>query len=571
MFVKIRRRKRGGHVYEYVDIVENHRVDGRVQRTVLGTLGRRDQLPAHKIDALIGHLRKLASPEGVRGVRLGDVRINASREYGPVLCAWQLWRELGLAEMLDRLPRSKGAPTAEATFRMVANRLVEPRSKLGLVDWTDDRGHLHQGWQNQVEWPSQQAELGHQHYLRAMDRLHPHRQQIEDQLFRRVTELFSLPLRLVFYDVTSTYFEGDGVCEIADYGHSSDHREDRAQVVIGLAVTQEGLPITHRVFKGDTVDVTTLAPMSAELRERFGLKEPVIVGDRGMFSDANLVALRKQGFKYVLCLRSRQSKEFGQALAAALGQGLRRPRQLDAERVQAEVAVESGHRHLVVYSALRARHDFEVRDRRLRRALEPLRRLRERAPKEYLSEREIVARANRILVESKVGKLFNYEVGFGSFRFWLRRDLYRRERGSDGFFVLKTNHPELPAPEVLGSYLQLQEVERAFRVVKSLLKLRPIYHWRQPRVEAHIFIVFLAFLLAKVLELKLRTAGLELSIAHALDQLSELKAVEHTWEEQAIVVQATRPQPLTERILAALGVRLANPLVRVTRLEPPAV
>ena len=146
-----------------------------------------------------------------------------------------------------------------------------------------------------------------------------------------------------------------------------------------------------------------------------------------------------------------------------------------------------------------------------------------------------------------------------------------RERGSDGFFVLKTNHPELPAPEVLGSYLQLQEVERAFRVVKSLLKLRPIYHWRQPRVEAHIFIVFLAFLLAKVLELKLRTAGLELSIAHALDQLSELKAVEHTWEEQAIVVQATRPQPLTERILAALGVRLANPLVRVTRLEPPAV
>jgi hypothetical protein len=93
-----------------------------------------------------------------------------------------------------------------------------------------------------------------------------------------------------------------------------------------------------------------------------------------------------------------------------------------------------------------------------------------------------VARATRILIESKVGKLFDYEAGFGSFRFWLRRDLYRRERGGDGFFVLKTNHPELPASEVLQSYLQLQEVERAFRVVKTLLKLRPIYHWRQPRV-----------------------------------------------------------------------------------------
>jgi len=565
VFVKIRRRIKDGHVYEYVDIVENHRVQGRVQRTVLGTLGRRDQLSPHKIDALIGHLRKLASPEGLRGVRLGDVRINASREYGPVLAAWQLWKELGLAEMLDRLPRSQGAPTAEAVFRMVANRLVDPRSKLGLVDWTDERGQLHRGWQAQVEWPSQQAELGHQHYLRAMDRLLPHRQQIEDQLFRRVTEIFSLPLRLVFYDVTSTYFEGDGVCEIAGYGHSSDHREDRAQVVIGLAVTQEGLPITHRVFKGNTVDVSTLAPMSAELKERFGLREPVVVCDRGMFSDANLTALEEQGFKYVLCLRSREQKEFGQALAAALGQGLRRPRQLDAERVLAEVSVEPDRRHLVVYSAMRARHDFEVRDRRLRRALEALWRLHERAPKEYLSEREIVSRATRILVESKVGKLFEYQAGFGSFRFWLRRDLYRRERRADGFFVLKTNHADLPAPEILQSYLQLQEVERAFRAVKTLLKLRPVYHWRQPRVEAHIFIVFLAFLLAKALELKLHAAGLDLSIAHALDQLAQLKAVEHTWEEQAIVVQATRPDRLTERVLTALGIRLTSHVVRVTR------
>ncbi len=127
-----------------------------------------------------------------------------------------------------------------------------------------------------------------------MDRLLPHRQAIEDQLFFRVTELFSLPLSLVFYDVTSTYFEGDGACELADYGHSSDHREDRAQVVVGLAVTQEGLPITHRVFAGNTVDVTTLTPMTKELRQRFGLPEAVIVGDRGMFSDANVQALGKR-------------------------------------------------------------------------------------------------------------------------------------------------------------------------------------------------------------------------------------------------------------------------------------
>jgi transposase len=565
VFVKIRRRKRAGHVYEYVDIVENHKVQGKVQRTVLGTLGRRDQLPPHKIDALIGHLRKLASPEGLRGVLLGDVRVNASREYGPVLAAWQLWQELGLKEILDRLPRSQGAPTAEAVFRMVANRLVEPRSKLGLVDWEDERGHRHRGWQNQVEWPSQSVELGHQHYLRAMDRLLPHREQIEEQVFARATSLLSLPLRLVFYDVTSTYFEGDGVCQLADYGHSSDHREDRAQVVIGLAVTQEGLPITHRVFPGDSIDVTTLKPMSRELKARFGLQEPVLVGDRGMFSDANLEHLEKNGFRYVVCLRSRQQEEFAQALSGALDQGLHRPQSLDSERTFLEVSLDPGHRHLVVYSALRARHDFEVRDRRLRRALEDLWRLHERAPKERLGERALVTRATRILVESKVAKFFDYETGPGRFNFWLRRDLYRRERQADGFFVLKTNHFELSPEEVVDSYLQLQEVERAFRVLKTLLKLRPIYHWRQSRVEAHIFIVFLAFLLAKVMELRLKAADIDLSIAHALDQLAQLKAVEHTWENQALVVQATRPEPLTGRILAALGIRLSNPVVKVTR------
>ncbi len=244
---------------------------------------------------------------------------------------------------------------------------------------------------------------------------------------------------------------------------------------------------------------------------------------------------------------------------------MQKPRDLGAERTLAEVAIEPGHRHVVVYSAMRARHDFEVRDRRLRRVLEPLQRLHQRAWEEQLSERAIVARATRILAESKVGKYFSYDAGPGRFDFRLRRDLYRKERNLDGIFVLKTNHMGLPAEEILASYLQLQEVERSFRVVKNLLKLRPIFHWRSRRVEAHIFIVFLAFLLAKVLELKLHAAGLNLSIAHALDQLGQLKAVEHTWEGQAIVVQITRPDRLTERILGALGLRLNNPVLSVTK------
>src|SRR5215831_1555446 len=571
MYVRTRRVRRGDRSYEYIDIVQSQRLQGRIVQHRLGTLGRRDQLSPQTIDALIQHLRKLASPEGSHGVRLGDVRINAVREYGPVLVARQLWEELGLHQLLTQLPRPASLDLEEAVFRMVVNRLCEPTSKLGLVDWTDEHGNSHQGWQGQVEWPSGDGPLDYHHYLRAMDHLHPHRQVLEDQLFSRVTNLLSLPLRLVFYDLTSTYFEGDGVCELAEYGYSRDHRGDRAQVVIGLAVTQEGLPITHRVFPGATVDVTTLEPMADELLRRFGLHEAVLVADRGMFSADNVAAFSLSGQLYILALRSRQQEEGELAVDLAHLAGLPRPRDVKAEWQWREVDAITGLRHVVVYSAFKARHDFEVRDRRLRRALEELRRLQVQASRDNLSARRIVERVTKILTSHKCARYLTYEAADGQLSFRLDRDQYRQQRRHDGVFVLETNHPTLTTAEVVQSYRQLMEVERAFRVLKSLVKVRPVYHHRDRRVETHIFICFLAYLLAKVLEQRLRQAGLTFSVAHALETLKRLQAVEHTWEDQAVVVKATKPDPEVVKILAAIDLRIDNPVIQVTRIAPPPV
>ena len=570
MYVRNRRVRRGDRSYEYVDIVQSQRLQGRIVQHRLGTLGRRDQLSPQTIDGLIQHLRKLASPEGLHGVRLGDVRINAVREYGPVLAVRQLWEELGIHQLLSTLSRPASLDLEEAVFRMVVNRLCEPTSKLGLVDWTDDNGNSHQGWQGQVEWPSGDGPLDYHHYLRAMDHLHPHRQELEDQLFGRVTNLLSLPLRLVFYDLTSTYFEGDGVCELAEYGYSRDHRSDRAQVVVGLAVTQEGLPITHRVFPGSTVDVTTLEPMAEELRRRFGLQDAVLVADRGMFSADNVAALGLSGQRYILALRSRQQAEGELALDLAQLAGLPRPRDVKAEWQWREVDAIAGVRHVVVYSAFKARHDFEVRDRRLRRALDDLRRLQAQAQREKLSARRIIERATKILSQHKSARYLTYEAAPGVLSFRLDRDQYRQQRRHDGIFVLETNHPHLSTAEVVQSYRQLMEVERAFRVLKSLVKVRPVYHHRDRRVETHIFICFLSYLLAKVLEQRLRAAGLTISVAHALETLKRLQAVEHTWENQALVVQTTRPEADVECILDALGVRLPSSVIRITNVTTAA-
>ena len=326
------------------------------------------------------------------------MRILATRAYGVALVCHQLWEELGLHELLTPL----GQEVEEAVFRMVVNRLCDPQSKLALVDRHGEREGG--AWQSRVEWPSGRPELTYNQYLRAMDALHPHRQELEERLFARVTNLLSLPLRLVFYDLTSTYFEGDGVCELAEYGYSRDHRGDRAQVVIGLAVTQEGIPITHRVFPGSTVDVTTLEPMAEELRRRFGLQEAVLVADRGMFSADNLILLGQSGQRYILALRARQQAEGELALDLAQLAQLPRPRDVKAPWQWREVQIIAGLRHVVVYSAFKARHDFEVRHRRLRRAIDELHQVQAQAERQQLDVQHIIERVTKILSAHKCAR-----------------------------------------------------------------------------------------------------------------------------------------------------------------------
>lgn len=566
MYVRTRRVKHGDSVYEYLDIVESTRIDGKVHQRTLGRLGRTQDLTPEKIDALITHLRRFASPQAA--AQIGDVEMIASRQYGVTLVVHQLWRQLGLDSLLQALPQTAGVPVEDATFRMVVNRLCDPRSKEGLVDWVDEHENLHRGWQTSVQWPNGNQPLGYNQYLRVMDRLHPHRQEIEDALFPRVTDLLSLPLRLCLYDLTSSYFEGDGSCELAEYGYSRDHRDDRSQIVIGLAVTQEGVPITHRVFPGSTVDVTTLPQISAELRERFGLQETVIIGDRGLFSADNVADLALSRQPYILALRARQQEEA--ALAMDLVHDLPRPRAIDAPWQWQEVDVIPQVpgmlklRHVVVYSAFKAEHDFEVRARRIRRALVELNKLRERAPKDSLTQTRLTELVTKCLTRNKCARYFTCSVGPGRLQIHLNRDEYREQRRFDGVFVLETNHQSMSAEEVVASYRQLMEVERTFRVLKSVLKLRPMYHRRDRRVETQVFICFLALLIGKLLEQRLRQAGITISIAHALQVLQELQAVESLWNGRANVVRRTNPSPQAAAILNALGIKLGSPILDVT-------
>jgi transposase len=561
MYITRNPKRVGDRRYDYYQICQSYRNHkGQPRRRVLGSLGRVDQVDVGHIDSLIQSLKRLASPEVQLRLETEVAQPVAVRGYGPALVADKLWRELGLPGLIGQGAQSFDVQAA--ILRLVVNRLIDPRSKLSTVEWQDT-----------VEWPTgQQVGRGqrfdYEQLLRAMDVLLPHKERMEEQLLQRVSNLFSLPLRLVWYDLTSSYCEGNGVCELAAYGYSRDHRPDRCQVVLGLALTQEGFPIAHEVLPGNTADVSTVAGLARSLKARFELDQIVLVGDRGLLSAANAAQLQQLGMSYVMALRTRQHARVGRLVQQALGQGLARPRQADAPWSVQEVDSIEGVRHVVVYSALRAIHDRAVRAKRLRAAWAGLGRLQAAVEAGRVrSPQHIIERASRTLREHKVQRYIDYRLAAGGFEYRLRWDYYRDQRRKDGIFVLVTNDPLLTSHETVAAYRQLMEVEHAFRLLKSLVKMRPMYHWAERRVKSHVFICVVAYLLAKVLEQRLELAGIKMSAAKAVEALEQLRVVEHEVGHLR-VKQVIPPTPKVESILRAVGLDKELTTLRRHPIQP---
>ncbi len=546
MFTSVTTRRHGDRVYRYLQICESVREPGKKypRRKVIGSLGNIDHLKPESVDHLIHSLKAFASPQVQERLDGDGLQILATRRYGDVAVIRALWEELGLPGLIGGGQRE--FDVERVVFRLVANRLLDPQSKLSTVDW-----------QRTVQWP-ESDEYDYQHFLRSMDVLIPQKEELEVALFQRVRDLFSIPMQLVWYDLTSSYFEGDGVCPIANYGHSRDHRADRAQIVLGLAVTQEGLPIAHEVFPGNTGDVTTVKKVAQDLKDRFGLDEMVLVGDRGLLSRSNAARLDELGLRYVMALRTRQHAVVREVVQEALDSGMDRPRDPEAEWVIYEAAQRKGVRHVVVYSAYRALHDQLVRRKRMKKAMAELGQLQESvAEGREQSERRITERAACILRGNRVSKHFQWDLRAGRFEWRIKLDHLRGQRRLDGIYVLVSNDHSLSTDMIVQAYRQLRQVEEAFRVLKSLVKLRPIRHWAERRVKSHILICVLGYLLSKVLEQRLTRKGVRMTAQKALRHLAEVTAVEYESDGYRII-QVARAQGEAATILTAMGLATSS-------------
>jgi Transposase DDE domain len=553
--------------YRYLSLVESRRVDGKVRHEVVARLGEADELTrsgelGRLVDALGAHLGADAAKE---------LSADSAPSIGAVAAAHSYFCRLGLDIFFDAVgPRRRSRHLADTVFAMLANRLGDPVSKRrAIVDWLGDDVVLGDG----VTSPSLDQ------CYRALDALAAAKDELEAHCYAAVCDLTNLDLRLVCYDLTSTYFEGQVSSSerfgSRAFGYVRDHRGDRPQMVIGLLVTGDGIPIAHHVFSGNTADSSTLPSVLSDLQERFGVGRIALVCDRGLVSGANLEAVGAAGFDHVMATKLHRDPEVAAVLERANERGVRwRP--VDKTTKATDVTLD-GVRYVVVDSAERHHRDARRREELLVRTEDALCALEARVAAGRLADpAKIGAAADRILRDSGVARCFTTTVRAGSFSWDFDAAALRYETDLlEGRYVLSTSLDAKAAScvEVVRHYKALQLVERRFRVLKDFLALRPVYHFTESRVKGHVALCVLAALVEAVM-------GKDLEAAHLMDPdideevLTPRRALRHLARIRAVRLVAddgterrimTRPDALHSKVLASMHVDTSTWTSRLSR------
>jgi len=535
MYLRHTIRKKDGKVHRYWRLVRSVRVGRRVIQQTVAQLGELDE--HGRIEARVLARRLIGAPEQAQlfddgsehltaPVRLKGIRVERSRRFGDVYLALALWRGMGLEGVCERLlPAGKERIAwAKMAAVLVAARFCEPSSEL----------HIAEDWYRRTAL-ADLLQLGDEdvnkdRLYRGLDHLLMHKSALEAHLSQRCGELFAVQNEVLLYDVTSTYFEGQAAANPqAQRGYSRDHRPDCKQVCIALVVTFDGFPLGYEVFAGNTHDSRTLQTIVATMEARHGMLGRVWITDRGMASAGNLAWLRETGRRYIIGAPKSELKKFGSALAAADGW------RTVHEGVEVKLArhPETGETVILCRSADRRSKERAMHDKFSRRIEAALERLAARIARsrKRLDPAPVNRQIGRILQQNqRAAARFAVELepagcpaGFGlrvaynaSFDDWAAL--------SEGAYLLRSNISDWSDQQLWKAYIQLTQAEAAFRIQKDQLNVRPIWHQRAERVQAHVLVCFLAFVLWKSLEMWQQRAGLGNSPRTVLEELARIQS-----------------------------------------------
>jgi hypothetical protein len=521
--------KRTG-AYAYLQIVESFREKGQVHQRVLSTVGRLDVLQATgQLDALLrSGLRFCEKLAVIDAHAAGQTEPVQVQRVGPDLVFSRLWEALRLGTIIQRSLQSRRYEfdVERAVYLTVLHRLFASGS-----DRAAER------WRQAYRLPGTEA-LELHHLYRAMAFLGEPlddepgtrilntprctKDEIEEELFAQRRDLFSA-IDLVFFDTTSIYFEGEGGQEIGQHGKSKDHRPDLKQMVVGLALDVQGWPLCCELWPGNTADVTTLLPVVQRLRQRFRVSRVSIVADRGMISAKTIAALesKEMDCAYILGARMRSVKEVSQRVLADRGHY----QEITPERTASKDP-----------SPLKVK-EVVIEDRRYIVCLNEEQRRKDAADRQAILAhlREQLKRGDKDLVGNKGYRKY-LQAGEGE-HFTIDEEKVKEEARYDGKWVLQTNLEDEPKLIALA-YKELWMVEDMFRTMKSILETRPIYHKRDETIRGHVFCSFLALLLRRALEQRLKEKGESWEWAEILRGLDNLQEVEALFQGKHFVLRS---------------------------------
>jgi transposase len=560
-----------GTVNEYVRVVESYREDGKVKQRTIADLGRKDVLTT-----LLPQLQRLLLGQPPpAGETANDIDVLEASTWGPVLVVRALFEQLGLWQLFDELlgKAKKGSSFTERAFVLIANRLIRPSSEHGLARWLEtDFVCDRQGRRFVPYWHRRGRVQVHHRQLdtwyRTLDQLVAAKSQIEVRLYQRLRDLFSLQPELVLFDITSTYFEGAGPKDFAKHGYSRDGKPQNVQVVVGLVMVA-GWPIAHHVWQGNQLDVTAVQGVIEDLMSRFQFARIIFVGDRGMVSEDNLEAIRRDGHGYLVGLKRRRNAQLDAWLQTLddtkwvdcpMGITVReRKTNPPRTRVQEVASGTPDQRVFVIDSDERRQYEQGKRQQAMERTRLKLEKVQVRVAKGTLTDAaHIGAAAERALRAHQGYRYYAWEIRDGAFVFAEHPIHLECEKRLEGKYVIATSEKNLDAQAAVALYKQLTEVERSFRHLKDILALRPIYHQLETRVRAHIFVAALALLLQTLLERRLREAGVDLSAVEALQAVATIRHVTFKVnQEQRCGISAASAR--AHQVLHALNITTLRP------------
>jgi len=583
VFLRKNRKRFDGEVYEYWTLCQTVRTERGPRQQVVATLGKfgEEDLAAgwEDLEALLEgrrpgpKQRELFGPEGgdeaAAGWELADLQslsVERVREFGSVFLALALWRRLGLHELLAELiePGREEIAWAEVAAVLTVGKFCGQASELGIAEEWYARTALEDLCGIPVE------AVNDDRLYRALDKVGAHKDRLCEHLMERYRQWFGVRFEFLLYDVTSTYFEGQAAKnEKAARGYSRDQRSDCQQVCIGLVCTPEGLPLNFEVFAGNRADVTTVKDIVRKMEDRFGQAQRIWVMDRGMVSEANIGFLRQRQARYIVGTPKSRLRDYQTQLAE-------KENWIDVENgVEARLVDhpdgDGQERYVLCRSSARGAKERAMLERQMSALTEQMMKI----------DRALQRRAPRDLgkIERRIGRWQGkYPAAARLLQVALRKDPRGRLCGlqlscpvresghpllAKGAYLLRTNCTETDPAKLWRWYIQLTQAEAAFRTVKSDLGLRPIYHHKTKRVEAHLLICFLSLALWRSLEMWMQSKSLGSSARKVVTAFSTIRSMD-------VIVPVKRagrvltlrlrtvakPDPDVALLLAHLGLRL---------------